>query len=117
MQKDSFSTSRRSAVLDSISAKAENVQTLKLKNAKNTRAKAQSSGQVNISDAESNSAKLNQMNSIDYKNTVFLRRFITEQGKILSRRLTGIPAKHQRKIAKAIKHARLLGLLQFVHIK
>jgi small subunit ribosomal protein S18 len=42
---------------------------------------------------------------------------MTEQGKILSRRLTGIPAKHQRKIAKAIKHARLLGLLQFVHIK
>ena len=55
--------------------------------------------------------------TIDFKNIVFLRRFMTEQGKILSRRLTGIPAKHQRKIAKAIKHARLLGLLQFVHIK
>jgi small subunit ribosomal protein S18 len=54
---------------------------------------------------------------IDYKNVVFLRRFVTEQGKILSRRLTGVSAKDQRKISKAIKHARLLGLLQFVHRK
>jgi len=73
--------------------------------------------------ARSESAKLlmfdsvNAVQTIDFKNIVFLRRFMTEQGKILSRRLTGIPAKHQRKIAKAIKHARLLGLLQFVHIK
>jgi len=42
---------------------------------------------------------------------------MTEQGKILSRRSTGISAKEQRKISKAIKHARLLGLLQFVHTR
>ena len=48
---------------------------------------------------------------------VFLRRFMTEQGKILSRRSTGITAKEQRKISKAIKNARLLGLLQFVHTR
>jgi small subunit ribosomal protein S18 len=48
---------------------------------------------------------------------VFLRKFMTEQGKILSRRSTGISAKEQRKISKAIKHARLLGLLQFVHTR
>jgi len=52
-----------------------------------------------------------------YKNIAFLRRFMTEQGKILSRRSTGISAKEQRKISKAIKQARLLGLLQFVHTR
>lgn len=67
------------------------------------------------STSEKTSEKLEQ--NIDYKNIVFLRRFMTEQGKILSRRSTGIPAKHQRKISKAIKQARLLGLLQFVHTR
>ncbi len=52
---------------------------------------------------------------IDYKNVVFLRRFLTEQGKILSRRFTGVTAKQQREITKAIKQARILGLLQFVN--
>jgi small subunit ribosomal protein S18 len=60
---------------------------------------------------------LNSSSLIDYKNVPFLRRFITEQGKILSRRFTGITAKQQREITKAIKQARILGLLQFVNNK
>ncbi len=44
-----------------------------------------------------------------------LRRFITEQGKILPRRLTGVTAKEQRQLAKAIKQARILGFLQFLY--
>lgn len=55
-------------------------------------------------------------NQPDFKNIQYLRRFITEQGKIRSRRSTGISAKEQRKITKAIKQARLLGLLQFVQL-
>ena len=39
---------------------------------------------------------------ISYKNVDLLRRFITEQGKILPRRLTGVTAKEQRQLAKAI---------------
>jgi small subunit ribosomal protein S18 len=50
---------------------------------------------------------------IDYKNADFLRRFITEDGKIRPRRQTGNCAKHQRGLAKAIKRARHLALLQY----
>ena len=52
---------------------------------------------------------------ISYKNVDLLRRFITEQGKILPRRLTGVTAKEQRQLAKAIKQARILGFLQFLY--
>ena len=54
---------------------------------------------------------------IDYKYVTLLRRFITEQGKILGRRFTGLTAKQQREMTKAIKQARVLGLLQFVNNK
>jgi small subunit ribosomal protein S18 len=50
---------------------------------------------------------------IDYKNADFLRRFITEDGKIRPRRQTGTCARHQRELAKAIKRARHLALLQY----
>jgi len=50
---------------------------------------------------------------IDYKNLSLLRVFITERGKILSRRLTGTCAKHQRKLDTSIKRARMLALLPF----
>ena len=53
--------------------------------------------------------------TIDYKNVVLLRKFITEDGKILPRRLTGLSAKQQRYMAKAIKTARVMGLLPFVN--
>jgi small subunit ribosomal protein S18 len=54
-------------------------------------------------------------NTIDYKNVLLLRRFITIEGKILPRRVSGLTAKQHRAIAKAIKNARMMGLLPFVN--
>ena len=51
---------------------------------------------------------------IDYKEPDALRRFITERGKILPRRITGTCAKHQRKLAVEIKRARAVAFLPFV---
>lgn len=51
---------------------------------------------------------------IDYKDPDTLRRFVTERGKILPRRITGSCAKHQRALAIAIKRARALAFLPFV---
>lgn len=51
---------------------------------------------------------------IDYKDIDLLKLFITEQGKILPRRATGVTVQQQRQIAKAIKRARILSLLPFV---
>lgn len=51
---------------------------------------------------------------IIYRDADALRRFITERGKILPRRITGTCPKHQRRLAKAIKQARVLALLPFV---
>ena len=51
---------------------------------------------------------------IDYKDPDTLRRFTTERGKILPRRITGTCAKHQRKLALTIKRAREICLLPFV---
>jgi len=50
---------------------------------------------------------------IDEQNTELLRRFISNQGKIISPRRTGTCAKHQRKLARVIKKARIMGLLPF----
>ncbi|MBW4699372.1 MAG: 30S ribosomal protein S18 [Aphanocapsa lilacina HA4352-LM1] len=52
---------------------------------------------------------------IDYKEVDLLRKFITERGKILPRRITGLTAKQQRDLTVAIKRARLLALLPFVN--
>ena len=57
---------------------------------------------------------LNENQRIDYKDIDLLKLFITEQGKILPRRATGITVQQQRQIAKAIKRARALSLLPFV---
>lgn len=54
--------------------------------------------------------------ALDSKNISYLRRFITEQGKIFSRRITGLSAKDQRKLTKAVKQARILGLLGFTPV-
>lgn len=51
---------------------------------------------------------------IDYKDVDLLKNFITEQGKILPRRATGVTVQQQRKLTKAIKRARILALLPFV---
>jgi len=50
---------------------------------------------------------------IDYKDVNRLRKFITEKGKILPSRQTGVCAKHQRELARAIKRARVMSLLPF----
>ncbi|MFW6359154.1 MAG: 30S ribosomal protein S18 [Chroococcales cyanobacterium] len=52
---------------------------------------------------------------IDYKDIELLRKFITERGKILPRRITGLTAKQQRDLTTAIKRARLVALLPFVN--
>nr|NP_043203.1 ribosomal protein S18 [Cyanophora paradoxa]P15760.1 RecName: Full=Small ribosomal subunit protein bS18c; AltName: Full=Cyanelle 30S ribosomal protein S18 [Cyanophora paradoxa]AAA81234.1 ribosomal protein S18 [Cyanophora paradoxa]CAA35533.1 S18 ribosomal protein [Cyanophora paradoxa] len=52
---------------------------------------------------------------IDYQDVELLRTFITDQGKILPRRVTGLTAKQQRAVTKAIKQARVLALLPFVN--
>ena len=54
------------------------------------------------------------MQLIDYKNIIMLRRFINTAGKIIPTRRTGTCAKHQRALSKAIKRSRILGLLPFV---
>ena len=51
---------------------------------------------------------------IDYKDVRLLQRFISERGKIVPSRITAVSAKKQRELAKAIKRARILGLLPFV---
>lgn len=53
--------------------------------------------------------------TIDYKNLSLLRQFISSEGKILGRRLTGLNSKQQRKMACAIKTARVAGLLPFIN--
>lgn len=52
--------------------------------------------------------------TVDYKNHEMLRRFVTERGKILPRRITGTCAKHQRFLTTAIKRARVLAYLPYV---
>lgn len=56
----------------------------------------------------------NHIDYVDYKDVDLLKRFISERGKILPRRVTGTSARNQRKVANAIKRARIMGLLPFV---
>jgi small subunit ribosomal protein S18 len=57
---------------------------------------------------------VNNIEEIDYKDTQTLRRFISSYAKIVPRRKSGVCAKHQRKLAQAIKRARVMALLPFV---
>lgn len=50
---------------------------------------------------------------IDYKDVAKLRKYVTEKGKMLPRRMTGVCAKHQRILSSAIKRARIAALLPF----
>lgn len=52
---------------------------------------------------------------IDYKDVDLLRKFITERGKILPRRITGLTSQQQRDLTLAIKRARILALLPFIN--
>ena len=51
---------------------------------------------------------------VDYKDVELLKDFITENGKILPSRLSGVDARHQRQLARAIKKARYLALLPYM---
>ena len=61
-----------------------------------------------------NLSTLQGKQKIDYKDIKLLNTYITEQGKILPSRATGVTIQQQRKLAKAIKRARLLALFPFV---
>ena len=61
---------------------------------------------------KTSSININQ--KVDYKDIDLLSLFLTEQGKILPRRATGVSVQQQRKLTKAIKRARILSLLPFI---
>jgi small subunit ribosomal protein S18 len=56
---------------------------------------------------------VDKVQEIDYKDAAKLRKFVTERGKILPRRISGTCAKHQRQLTIAIKRARNVALLPF----
>ena len=58
--------------------------------------------------------KIDANQRIDYKDMDLLKFFLTDQGKILPRRATGLTIQQQKKVAKAIKRARILSLLPFI---
>jgi small subunit ribosomal protein S18 len=64
--------------------------------------------------ADQNDVDYEHLEYVDYKDTEFLEQFINNQGKILPRRVTGVPARVQRQITTAIKRARHLALLPYV---
>jgi small subunit ribosomal protein S18 len=56
---------------------------------------------------------LEKLTALDYKDTLRLRKYITERGKIVPRRISGNCAKHQRWLTEAVKRARVIALLPF----
>lgn len=56
---------------------------------------------------------VDKIDQIDYKDVARLRKFISERGKILPRRISGNCAKHQRQLTTAIKRARHIALLPY----
>ncbi|WP_026691775.1 30S ribosomal protein S18 [Alteribacter aurantiacus] len=57
---------------------------------------------------------VNKITKIDYKDIDLLKRFVSERGKILPRRVTGTSAKYQRQLTRAIKRSRQMALLPYV---
>ncbi len=57
--------------------------------------------------------RFSKLESVDYKDVDTLRKFINERGKIVGRRITGLSAKQQRMVKRAIKRARNMALLPF----
>lgn len=58
---------------------------------------------------------VNKVKYIDYKDTDLLRKFVSERGKILPRRVTGTSSKYQRQLTQAIKRARQMALLAYTN--
>ncbi len=56
---------------------------------------------------------MERLMSLDYKDTMRLRKYITERGKIVPRRISGNCARHQRALTDAVKRARVIALLPF----
>lgn len=52
--------------------------------------------------------------TIDYKDLEHLKRFVNPNGRIVSRKRSGLSAKHQRQVENAIKRARFMGLMAFI---
>lgn len=69
---------------------------------------------MNLSNKKYIANKKNE--TLDYKDIDSLKKYINDQGKISSRRSTGLNTKQQKKITKCIKRARILALLQFLNI-
>ena len=59
--------------------------------------------------------KENNISAVDYKDVKLLRRFVTDQGKIMPRRVTGTSAKMHRKLVRAIKKARNIALMPYTN--
>ena len=57
--------------------------------------------------------RFSKLESVDYKDVDTLRKFVNERGKIVSRRVSGLSAKQQRMVTRAIKRARNMALLPF----
>lgn len=57
----------------------------------------------------------NRIEYIDYKDVHLLKRFLTDRGKILPRRITGVSARYQRQLSTAVKRARSMGLIAAVN--
>ena len=57
---------------------------------------------------------VDKVEHIEYKDTARLRKYVSERGKIMPRRMSGVCAKHQRELAIAIKRARIVALLPYV---
>ncbi|MFH1665786.1 MAG: 30S ribosomal protein S18 [Candidatus Omnitrophota bacterium] len=58
-----------------------------------------------------------KVSSIDYKDVDLLNKFVSDRGRIITSRITGNCAKHQRMVANGVKKARIAALLPFVRIK
>lgn len=56
---------------------------------------------------------VDKVESVDFKQYEKLKRFVTERGKVLPRRISGNCARHQRQLTRAIKKARIMALLPF----
>ncbi len=61
--------------------------------------------------------KENKITEIDYKDVKLLRRFVTEHGKIMPKRVTGTSAKMHRKLIRAIKRARNIALMAYSNVE
>lgn len=57
--------------------------------------------------------RYSKLESVDYKDVDTLRKFVNERGKIVSRRVSGLSAKQQRMVTRAVKRARNMALLPF----